>query len=88
MDLAMTSQQPSVRNLISFAREWLWAIIIGTVCGLAYIVLTMEILAVHVGDVLAGAVTSFAGIGIALLVTLFLVMFAKIATLKPHPKSA
>lgn len=73
----------SMRRVASFGRRWGLPILFGGGGGLFYTVLTMAPLGERFGDVAGGGLASLAGIGLGLLMAVFVALFVRLGSVVP-----
>lgn len=74
----MTNARVAKRKVGRFLRMWGLPIAVGVGVGLGFTALAMPPLAERYGAVAGGAMSSPAGIGLGLLVAIFIVMFSRL----------
>lgn len=75
----MTRATRPGRSLAAFGRRWGLPVLLGAAGGLLYIVLTMDALGDRFGAAAGGALASLAGIGLGLLVSVFVALLGELA---------
>ncbi len=81
----MVNVNQSVRRVASFGRRWGLPILVGSNGGLLYTVLAMQPLGERFGDAVGGGLASFAGIGLGLLMAVFVALFVRLGASSKTP---